>query len=113
MTITSQLPTLLRQHLGPWLTAWLLEHGLNVHDIRSWAIHPGGPRIVEAVESAMGINAELTLDSRRILSHFGNMSSATVLFILKSLLASGASPPCVMLGFGPGLVAEAVLLVGE
>jgi predicted naringenin-chalcone synthase len=49
--------------------------------------------------------------SRDVLCRFGNMSSATVLFILESLLAQNAAAPCVMLGFGPGLVAEAALLL--
>jgi predicted naringenin-chalcone synthase len=59
----------------------------------------------------MGLCREQTATSRAVLAEHGNMSSATVLFILKSLLEAGASPPCVMLGFGPGLVAEAALLV--
>jgi predicted naringenin-chalcone synthase len=111
MTISSQLPSLLRQHLSAWLTAWLSEHGLRVEDVRSWAVHPGGPRIVEAVEAAMGLRREQTEVSREVLSKFGNMSSATLVFILESLVARRAQAPCVMLGFGPGLVAEAALLV--
>jgi len=111
MTISTQLPHLIEQHLGDWLHTWLAVQGLSVGDVNSWAIHPGGPRIVEAAEAAMGLLPEQTAVSREILQQFGNMSSATVLFILDSLLRSGARPPCVMLGFGPGLVAEAALLL--
>jgi predicted naringenin-chalcone synthase len=111
MTISSELPRLIQENLRPWLAAWLDHHGLTVADVQSWAIHPGGPRIVEAVESAMGLKREQTSASREVLAAHGNMSSATVLFILKRLLQSGAKPPCVMLGFGPGLVAEAALLI--
>jgi predicted naringenin-chalcone synthase len=111
MTISSQLPHLLQQHLSGWLTGWLDDHGLRAQNIRSWAVHPGGPRILEAVASSMGLPADCMHDSRQVLSRYGNMSSATVLFILKSLIGHKAAAPCVMLGFGPGLVAEAALLL--
>jgi predicted naringenin-chalcone synthase len=111
MTISSELPRLIQENLGGWLAGWLDGNGLAVDDVRSWAIHPGGPRIVEAVETAMGLSRSQTSASREVLAEHGNMSSATVLFILQSLIERGASPPCVMLGFGPGLVAEAALWV--
>jgi predicted naringenin-chalcone synthase len=111
MTISSELPRLIQENLGGWLASWLDGNGLAVADVKSWAVHPGGPKIVEAVETAMGLRREQTATSRAVLAEHGNMSSATVLFILKSLLEAGASPPCVMLGFGPGLVAEAALVV--
>ena len=110
MTISSRLPELIQQHLGEWLTTWLAENGLSASDVKSWAIHPGGPKILEAAELALGLSRDTTRVSREVLSQFGNMSSATVLFILERMLSAGASPPCVLLGFGPGLVAEAALL---
>ena len=58
----------------------------------------------------MSLTSEQTQTSRDILARHGNMSSATVLFIVEALMQAGAKPPCVMLGFGPGLVAEACLL---
>jgi predicted naringenin-chalcone synthase len=111
MTISSRLPELIQMHLCEWLTAWLAENKLRVSDVQSWAVHPGGPKILEAVESAMGIDPGKTQVSRDVLRNHGNMSSATVLFILDSLLKDGASAPCVALSFGPGLVAEAALLL--
>jgi predicted naringenin-chalcone synthase len=111
MTISTELPRLIQENLGNWLSTWLDLNGLGVCDVNSWAIHPGGPRIVEAVESAMGLRRDQTEVSREVLAAHGNMSSATVLFILQSLLERGAKPPCVMLGFGPGLVAEAALFI--
>jgi predicted naringenin-chalcone synthase len=110
MTISSQLPKLIRENLAGWLHAWLERQGLTIADVRSWAVHPGGPKIVEAVESAMGLTSTRAQTSREILAQYGNMSSATVLFILEALMQQGAEPPCVMLGFGPGLVAEVALL---
>ncbi|HJQ80379.1 MAG TPA: type III polyketide synthase [Lacipirellulaceae bacterium] len=111
MNISSRLPEVIHEHLGEWLTAWLAENKLRVSDVESWAVHPGGPKILEAVETAMGIDPSTTEVSREVLCNYGNMSSATVIFILESLLQRGASSPCVMLGFGPGLVAEAALLL--
>jgi alkylresorcinol/alkylpyrone synthase len=110
MTLAPTLPKLIKANVGQWLRAWLDKQGLAVSDVNSWAVHPGGPRIVEAVESAMGLRREQTAVSHEVLAKHGNMSSATVLFILRSLLEARAEPPCVMLGFGPGLVAEAALL---
>lgn len=110
MTISSQLPKLIRANLAGWLHAWLDRQGLTIADVRSWAVHPGGPKILDAVESAMGLTSQQTTVSREILAKCGNMSSATLLFILEALMQAGASPPCVLLGFGPGLVAEAALL---
>jgi predicted naringenin-chalcone synthase len=111
MTISTELPGLIQANLADWLTAWLAGQGLAVGDVGLWAVHPGGPRIVEAVAAAMGLTANQTAPSREVLSAYGNMSSATVLFILQSLVYGGGRPPCVALGFGPGLVAEAVLFV--
>ncbi|HYO26247.1 MAG TPA: type III polyketide synthase [Lacipirellulaceae bacterium] len=111
MTISTELPSLIQANLRPWLSAWLDQQGLAPGDVRSWAVHPGGPRIVEAVEAAMGLRRDQTETSRSVLAAYGNMSSATVLFILDAMLRGGAEPPCVVLGFGPGLVAEAALLV--
>ena len=111
MTISSRLPELIQEHLSSWLTSWLAEYKLGVHDVQSWAVHPGGPRILDAVERSIGIRPDKTQVSRDVLRQNGNMSSATVLFILESLLGAGARAPCVMLSFGPGLVAEAALFV--
>lgn len=109
MSISSELPRLIQEKVRPWLAAWLARQGLDVASVNSWAIHPGGPRIVEAVEAAIGLDREQTVESREMLATHGNMSSATVLFILDTLLSRGAKPPCILLGFGPGLTAEAAL----
>jgi alkylresorcinol/alkylpyrone synthase len=111
MSISPQLPELIQNNLGEWLTAWLAENQLSIPDIRSWAIHPGGPRILEAAEAALDLTPDKTQVSRDVLCQYGNMSSATVLFILDALMNNKCQAPCVMLGFGPGLIAEAALLV--
>lgn len=111
MGLSPLVPDLIRQHLRPWMDAWLDRQGLGMRDIGSWAVHPGGPRIVTAVEEALGLPADATAVSREVLAELGNMSSPTVVFILERLRERGAPRPCVALGFGPGLMAEALLLV--
>jgi predicted naringenin-chalcone synthase len=110
MFLSSSVPDLIGRSLRPWLTSWLSTHGLSVDDVASWAVHPGGPRIVGAVEEVLGLDREQTSASRQVLRDYGNMSSPTVLFILNELKNQQAALPCVAIAFGPGLVAEALLL---
>ncbi|HAH47099.1 MAG TPA: type III polyketide synthase, partial [Planctomycetaceae bacterium] len=110
MTLSPQIPDLIKARLRPWLENWLAGQGIRIEEVGSWAIHPGGPRILTVVADAVGFEEEKLAPSREILSEFGNMSSPTVLFILQRLQAAQAARPCVMLGFGPGLTIEAALV---
>lgn len=110
MTLSKQVPALIGRHLRPWLVRWLEEQGLGLGDVGSWAVHPGGPRILTAVEAALGLDPLATDASRQTLAENGNMSSPTLLFILERLARDEAPRPCVALGFGPGLHVEAALL---
>ncbi len=110
MTLSARVPELIEERLADWLRAWLRGFGLGVEDVGSWAVHPGGPRILTAVERAVGLEREATATSWDVLSTHGNMSSPTVLFILDRLRREAASGPCVALAFGPGLAVEAALL---
>lgn len=109
MSLSSQVPDLIRAHLKSWLADWLASHDLTVPAVASWAVHPGGPRILDAIEDALDLPPQALETSRDVLRQFGNMSSPTVLFILQRLLAAGTSLPCVALGFGPGLAIEAAI----
>jgi predicted naringenin-chalcone synthase len=109
MTLSKRVPGLIATHLRPWLEQWLTGHGLSLAEVGSWAIHPGGPRILDAVEDALSLPATATATARAVFADHGNMSSPTVLFIVDRLRAEGAARPCVALGFGPGLMAEVVL----
>lgn len=111
MTLSTKVPALLAEHLQPWMRAWLAEHGLQIEDVPIWAIHPGGPRILDVVQENLGLRADKCATSREVFRECGNMSSPTVLFILDRLRTEGAPLPCVALAFGPGLVAEAALFV--
>ncbi len=109
MTLSKQVPRIIAQNVRPWMSSWLEGHGLRLEDVRSWAIHPGGPRILEAAEEGLGLPREATVDSRAVFAEHGNMSSPTVLFVIDRLRRRNAPRPCVALGFGPGLAAEATL----
>ncbi len=111
MGLSPRVPGTIAEHLRPWLARWLDAQGLELSAVRSWAIHPGGPRILDVVEEALGLGPEATRDSRAVLEECGNMSSPTVLFILDRLRRRDAPRPCVALGFGPGLAAEAALFL--
>jgi predicted naringenin-chalcone synthase len=109
MSLSPRLPEAIDQHLRPWLDEWLAEHGLSPAAVGSWAIHPGGPKILAACAEAANLAPSHLAMSQEVLRDFGNMSSATVLFVLDRLRRQGAARPCVALGFGPGLAMEAAL----
>ena len=87
-----------------------MENGLDLTDIGAWVVHPGGPRILTAVTQALDLDDEALSPSLAVLREHGNMSSATVWFIMEKLRRAETRGPCVLLGFGPGLVAESALL---
>ncbi|MFO0959893.1 MAG: type III polyketide synthase [Isosphaeraceae bacterium] len=110
MILSSKVPNLIQRNLRPWLESWLGRHGLTVEEVGTWAVHPGGPRVLTCVQEALDLPPDATEVSRKILKEYGNMSSATIVFILEQLIDQGATRPCVALGFGPGLAIEAALL---
>ncbi|HEY2149035.1 MAG TPA: type III polyketide synthase [Pirellulales bacterium] len=109
MSLSPRVPELIAAHLRPWLESWLGGCGLALADVATWAVHPGGPRIVGQVAAGLGLTDEATAVSQQVLKECGNMSSATIVFILERLIAQVAPRPCVALAFGPGLVVEAAL----
>lgn len=109
MSLSARVPGVIERELRPWLDGWLAGLGLSVDRIATWAVHPGGPRILESVAQAAGISRSDYAVSQEVLAQFGNMSSPTILFILERLRQRQAPRPCLALGFGPGLAVEAAL----
>ncbi len=109
MSLSARVPSLIHAHLRGWLQDWLTERGFTLGDIGSWAIHPGGPRVLSTVADALGLSRDASAASGEVLAGCGNMSSPTVLFILDRLRRGGAPLPCVALAFGPGLIVEGAL----
>jgi predicted naringenin-chalcone synthase len=110
MTLSPRVPELITGIIRPYLDGWLAEQGIKFADVGSWAVHPGGPRILSAFGEATGLDRAMLEPSHSVLAKYGNMSSPTVLFILDQLRRRGAPRPCVALAFGPGLSVESVLL---
>jgi predicted naringenin-chalcone synthase len=105
MNLSGEVPGRLTEALVRPEVAQAITDGKPVTDIEAWAVHPGGKSIVDAVERGLALPPEKVAASRDVLNHYGNMSSATVLFVLQQLMeqrpASG-----VALAFGPGLAME-------
>ena len=93
--------------------ALLAGHGLKQEDIRHFVLHSAGRRVIDQAQKLMGLDESAIAHSRHVLRHFGNMSSATVLFVLDELLRSGETAPGewgLMIALGPGFAAEGALL---
>lgn len=112
MTLAESVPEIVRSRLGDWAREWLGRSGVGPDELEGigWAIHPGGPRVLDAARDALGIPEACLSHSRAILRGHGNMSSPTVLFILDRISRLSDAARAVMLAFGPGLTIEAALL---
>jgi alkylresorcinol/alkylpyrone synthase len=113
MTLSSQVPAALAAALGPTTEALLHRNNLELVDVAGWAIHPGGPRILDVCASTLGLDHEMMAASRETLREHGNCSSATVMLVLDRLLTSltfATGDHVVALAFGPGLTLYAALL---
>ena len=90
----------------------LNPRGLRIEDIKHWAFHPGGEKVINAVRDELGLSETQLQATRDILAGYGNMSSPTALFTLREILDKGIAPGdwCIMVAFGAGLCAHAILL---
>jgi predicted naringenin-chalcone synthase len=109
MGLSPRVPDVLARHVAPLVGGLLGRHGLAIADVQGWAVHPGGPRILDVVQEQLGLPAEALRASRQGLAEHGNCSSPTVLMILEQIL--GAPGPTLLMAFGPGLTLYAGLLV--
>lgn len=110
MTLSNEVPDLLAQVVPAWIGAMLDRCAVTRREVGGWAVHPGGLRIISAVLDALTLPPDAGDDSRAVLREHGNMSSATVLFVLKRMWVRGVPRPWVAMAFGPGLAGEALML---
>ncbi len=110
MTLRSSVPGLIESNLATYLRNWLADRDLSVDSIGGWAVHPGGIRILAAVQESLDLPGETLSVSREILRRHGNMSSATLGFVLEEFVRMNIPRPWLMLGFGPGLEIEVGLI---
>ncbi len=114
MTLSGYVPALIERGIGQLTADLLKDLPVRREEIRHFALHPGGRKILEAIEKALGLSRDDNRYAYQVLRDYGNMSSATVLFVLRELLAA-ATPadngaPVLSCAFGPGLTMEAMLL---
>lgn len=114
MGLSSEVPRVLARHLPGYVDALLRPHGLTAGDLDFWAIHPGGRSIVDKAREVLRLSDAQVHDSLEVLRLYGNMSSPTILFVLKRFLdrhAAGREPlrHGLAVAFGPGLTLEGAL----
>lgn len=110
--LTSRLPQFVAAAAARVVADLLEPRGLSVADVRHWAIHTGGEKIIATIKAQLGLSEEQLGPTRAVLADYGNMSSPTVLFVLKELMDRGIETGewCLMLAFGAGLSAHGSLL---
>lgn len=112
IVLTPGVPDVIRDTIRPELDALLHEHGRDMSDLGWCAMHPAGAKVLKFVETALELAPQQLAPSWKILKDFGNMSSASVLFVLDEMMRN-ARPPTDELGaivaFGPGVSGELVL----
>lgn len=109
MGLSPRVPGVLSKHVGEVVDELLAGAGLRVEDVAGWAVHPGGPRIIDVVRDELGLAEEQVAASRHVLAEHGNCSSATVLLVLQEM--ADVDGPVVAMAFGPGLTLYAALLL--
>ncbi len=111
--LSPDVPRVARERLGPDVDAFLADHGLSRERIGFWVCHPGGPKVLEGARDSLGITDDDLALSWESLRTIGNLSSASVLYILEQTLRRRPPPPGalgVMLAMGPGFCSELLLL---
>lgn len=118
VVLSAEVPQIARTRLAPALDAFLGHHRLRRDDIDTWIAHPGGPKVIDALQTGLQLPAHALQPSRESLARYGNMSSVSVLSVLHDVMHAANSPVAapapashgVMIAMGPGFSAEFVLL---
>ncbi|HEY6739086.1 MAG TPA: 3-oxoacyl-[acyl-carrier-protein] synthase III C-terminal domain-containing protein, partial [Actinopolymorphaceae bacterium] len=113
IVLGADVPEVVHRHLDTDMKAFLGDHGLTVADVAAWVCHPGGPKVLQAVESTLRLPPGALDVTWASLARIGNLSSASVLHVLHDTMASRRPPvgsPGVLLAMGPGFCSELVLL---
>jgi predicted naringenin-chalcone synthase len=116
MTLSNYIPDLIEEDLAPLVNRALQKSGMQQKDITHWCAHPGGRRILEAINKSLHFTNGHLDDSYEILKQYGNMSSPTILFVLQRIMAKlDYGQPNALFGvaFGPGLTMETFIATTE
>jgi alkylresorcinol/alkylpyrone synthase len=112
LVLSPDVPKVVERYLGDDVASFLGAHGLQVSDIGGWVSHPGGPKVIEAINATLGLPDDALELTWRSLAEVGNLSSASVLHVLRDTIAKRppAGSPGLMMAMGPGFCSELVLL---
>jgi alkylresorcinol/alkylpyrone synthase len=113
IVLSADVPQVVRDHLRGDVDSFLAEHGLTRKDIASWVCHPGGPKVLEAMEETLELPENALAVTWKSLQEVGNLSSTSVLLVLADTLECHRPPPGswgMLLAMGPGFCSELVLL---
>jgi predicted naringenin-chalcone synthase len=112
MVLTSYVPTILEMKTDATIKPMLQQAGFSKEDIHTWAVHPGGRAIIDKVKGSMDLDESMLWASREVLFEVGNLSSATILFVLDKILRKSPKngDNVVAMAFGPGLTIESAVL---
>ena len=113
VVFSQDIPTIVRKKLGSALDDYLAREGLERSDIDGYIAHPGGAKVVRALESAFNLQRGSLQIAREVLRDYGNMSAATVLFVLDAERRKGLYGRQVMTALGPGFTAAFLTLEGN
>ncbi|MFA9212909.1 MAG: type III polyketide synthase [Candidatus Methylacidiphilales bacterium] len=109
MTLSAFIPDLIKSGIGNLLNGVLAQAQLTKNDINNWAIHPGGRKIIETIKAELGLSLNDVAASFNVLKNYGNMSSATILFVLAQMQLEERKGKVFACGFGPGLTLETLI----
>lgn len=115
IALSSYVPKIIGANLGEFLAPSLADIGTSIAGVDHWAIHPGGKSILDQAQKSLGLRPEQIVASREVLRGYGNMSSASILFVLAEILghpSRGNEDTVCAVAFGPGLTVEMALLAG-
>ena len=104
------IPPFAEANMGPAVSGILARSGLTLADIDGFICHPGGTKVVSALERAFGLNQGTLKNERAVLSDYGNMSAPTVLFVLERAMRTGLAPRTALTAMGPGFTASCAVL---
>lgn len=112
LVLSKDVAAVVEQYLHDDVTGFLATHELTSTDIGAWVSHPGGPKVIEAINASLGLPPQALELTWRSLGEIGNLSSASVLHVLRDTIAKPppSESPGLMIAMGPGFCSELVLL---
>jgi len=111
---SKDIPAFITQYINTDIVNFLEKQNLKLSDIKNFIFHPGGKKVLDAYQDALAVEGDFLSNTRKVMNDYGNMSSATVLYVLERFMTDGFEPGYgLMLAMGPGFSSEMVLLKSE